>query len=40
MFVGWFFEGQRGDVFNHDLLTRLADLNIDLSLDIYPPDRS
>jgi hypothetical protein len=40
LFIGWFFEGQSGDVFSHHLLARLADLNIDLSLDVYPPDGS
>ena len=40
LFIGWFFEGQSGDVFSHHLLARMADLNIDLSLDVYPPDRS
>src|SRR5262249_16057087 len=39
LFVGWFFDGQNGDVFTHDLLYRMADLKIDLSLDVYPPDR-
>jgi hypothetical protein len=38
LFVGWFFDGQGGDVFSHDLLCRMANLSIDLSLDIYPPD--
>src|SRR5262249_18424361 len=37
LFVGWFFNhGSRGDVFDHKLLGRLADLNIDLSFDVYP----
>ena len=39
-FVGWFFDGESGDVFNCDLLARMADLKIDLSLDVYPPLRS
>jgi Domain of unknown function (DUF4279) len=39
-FVGWFFDGQSGDVFGCDLLARMADLKIDLSLDIYPPART
>ena len=38
LFVGWFFDGQSGDVFTHDLLSRMVDLKIDLSLDVYPPD--
>jgi hypothetical protein len=40
LFIGWFCEGQSGEVFNHDLLARVAELNIDLSLDVYPPDGS
>jgi hypothetical protein len=37
-FVGWFFDGRGGgEVFRCDLLARLADLKIDLSLDVYPP---
>ena len=37
-YVGWFFHGRGGgDVFSCDLLARLADLKIDLSLDDYPP---
>jgi len=39
-FVGWFFDGNTGDVFRYDLLRKLANLQIDLSLDIYPPDRA
>ena len=35
-FVGWFFDGNSGDVFDVDLLAKLADLGIALSLDIYP----
>jgi hypothetical protein len=38
LFVGWFLDGPSGDVFDCDLLARLADLKIDLSLDIYGPD--
>jgi hypothetical protein len=37
-FVGWFFDGQSGGVFDSELLARIADLKIDLSLDVYPPD--
>jgi hypothetical protein len=37
-FVGWFFEGQSGGVFDCGLLARMADLKINLSLDLYPPD--
>ena len=36
-FIGWFFEGNSGDEFKTGLLTKLASLQIDLSLDIYPP---
>jgi hypothetical protein len=38
LFVGWFFDGQSGDVFDYDLLARMADLKIDLSLDVYGPE--
>jgi hypothetical protein len=38
-FVGWFFEGNSGDIFKCGVLARMADLGIDLSLDIYPPDQ-
>jgi hypothetical protein len=37
--IGWFFEGMSGGEFDCDLLARMADLKIDLSLDMYPPDR-
>jgi hypothetical protein len=37
-FVGWFFDGNSGDVFDSDLLARMADFKINLSLDVYPPD--
>ena len=39
-FVGWFLGGDTGGVFKHDLLREMAGLGIDLSLDIYPPDRA
>jgi hypothetical protein len=39
-FVGWFFDGGSGGVFSCDLLARMADLKIDLSLSVYPPDRN
>ena len=36
LFVGWFFpEGNSGDVLGHELLSRFADLSIDISFDIY-----
>ena len=36
LFVGWFFhEGNSGDVLDHKLLGRLAELCMDLSLDVY-----
>jgi hypothetical protein len=35
-FVGWLFDGNSGDVFDVDLLAKLADLGVALSLDIYP----
>jgi hypothetical protein len=37
-FVGWFFDGQSGGVFSCNLLARMAELKIDLSLAVYPPD--
>jgi hypothetical protein len=37
-FVGWYFDGNSGDVFECGLLARMADLKINLSLDVYPPD--
>ena len=39
LFVGWFLEGNSGDVFDADLLSALGDLGLNLSLDIYPPDQ-
>ncbi len=39
-FIGWFFDGNSGDVFDCELLARLADLKIDLSLDMYLQDDS
>jgi len=38
LFVGWFLDDQGGDIFNRDLLARMADLKIDLALDVYPGD--
>jgi hypothetical protein len=40
-FIGWLFdEGNSGDVFDHRLLARLADMNIDLSFDVYADEPS
>jgi hypothetical protein len=36
LLVGWFFDGQSGDVLTHDILSLAGDLQIDLSFDIYP----
>jgi hypothetical protein len=37
LFIGWFLDnGNSGDVLEHRLLRRLADLGLDLSFDIYP----
>lgn len=36
-FIGWFFDGNSGDVFDQKILARLVDLKINLSFDIYPP---
>jgi hypothetical protein len=38
LFVGWFLNGQTGEAFDYELLARLADFKISLSLDVYPPD--
>jgi hypothetical protein len=35
LFIGWFFDGQSGDILSHEVLTLAGDLQIDLSLDIY-----
>jgi Domain of unknown function (DUF4279) len=35
-FVGWFLDGSTGDVFDCELLARIADLKVNLSLDVYP----
>lgn len=41
LFIGWFFDdGNSGDVLEHELLARLADFRIDVSLDVYPEDAS
>jgi hypothetical protein len=37
-FVGWFFDGDSGDVFDCDLLARMADFKIDLSVAVYGPE--
>jgi hypothetical protein len=39
LFIGWFLDGHAGDLFTLDLLGRLADLKINLSLCLYPPDQ-
>jgi hypothetical protein len=36
LFIGWFFDGNSGDVLDHKLLGPLAELCIDLSFDVYP----
>lgn len=38
LFVGWYFDGNSGDILDFELMGRLAALKIDLSLDIYPPE--
>lgn len=35
LFVGWFGDSNFGESFSSDLLRRLAELNLDLSFDIY-----
>ena len=39
LLIGWFFERQSGDVLRFDTLTKAADLQVDLSLDVYPPSQ-
>jgi hypothetical protein len=34
-FIGWFANGDCGEIFDFDLLAQLADLKIDLSLAVY-----
>lgn len=34
-FIGWYFNGNSGEVFDLNLLSQMTELNIDLSLDIY-----
>jgi len=36
LFVGWFCDGNTGDVLDCALMARMAELNLDLSLDFYP----
>lgn len=38
LLVGWFLDGSIGEVFDCELLSRIADFKIDLRLDPYPPD--
>ena len=40
LLVGWFLDGSIGEVFDCELLARIADFKIDLRLDPYPPDRT
>lgn len=35
-FIGWYLQSNSGDVFDCDLLAILADMKVDLHLDIYP----
>jgi hypothetical protein len=39
LFVGWFFENQSGDILTHQCLALAGDLQVDLALDVYPPDQ-
>ncbi|HBB34230.1 MAG TPA: hypothetical protein DDZ80_17965 [Cyanobacteria bacterium UBA8803] len=34
-FIGWFADLNSGEIFNYQFLSKLADLQIDISLDIY-----
>lgn len=40
IFVGWFFDGNSGDQFSAQLLGKMANLGLALSLDIYPSESS
>jgi hypothetical protein len=35
IFVGWFGDGNTGEIFDFKILTMLADMKIDLALDVY-----
>ncbi len=39
-FVGWFIERNSGDTLGQEVLKGLSNLQIDLALDLYPPDRN
>ncbi len=39
LFVGWFLNGNTGDVLPHALMRAIAALGLDLALDLYPPDK-
>lgn len=38
-FIGWFFDANGGDVLSFPIMRRLADHGIDLSFDIYGPEK-
>jgi hypothetical protein len=37
IFIGWLLEGNDGFVLDNALMARFAELGIDLSFDVYPP---
>lgn len=39
LFIGWFFNGQSGGLFGNKTLALAGDLQIDVSLDVYPPSQ-
>jgi hypothetical protein len=39
IFIGWFLETNDGFVFDHALVARFAALGVDLSFDVYPPEK-
>ena len=39
LFIGWFLDGNDGDIFTSGLLSKLAKLRIDLSLCLYPSEQ-
>jgi hypothetical protein len=38
VFVGWFMGGNTGEALGSELLQRMGNLGVSLSLDIYGPD--
>ncbi len=34
-FIGWYSEGNTGDVFSYELMRKLGELGVDMAFDIY-----